>query len=64
MTNTSEHASVTLREVPADVLAQWLVQARINARSVPIEVQLSRSSADGQVAWNGVVLMSLPGRQQ
>lgn len=63
MTNTSEHASVTLREVPADVLAQWLVQARINARSVPIEAQLSRSSADGQVAWNGVVLMSLPGRQ-
>lgn len=64
MTNTTEHASITLHEVPADVLAQWFVQARINARSVPIEVQLSRSSADGQAAWNGVVLMSLPGRQQ
>ncbi len=63
MTNTTEHASITLRDVPADVLAQWFVQARINARSVPIEAQLSRSSADSQAAWNGVVLMSLPGRQ-
>jgi general secretion pathway protein M len=63
MTNTTEHASVTLRDVPADVLAQWFVQARINARSVPIEAQLSRSSADSQAVWNGVVLMSLPGRQ-
>lgn len=63
MTNTTEHASITLREVPADVLAQWFAQARINARSVPIEAQLSRSSAEGQPVWNGVVLMSLPGRQ-
>lgn len=63
MTNTTEHASITLRDVPADVLAQWFVQARINARSVPIEAQLSRSSTESQAAWNGVVLMSLPGRE-
>jgi general secretion pathway protein M len=63
MTNTTEHASITLREVPADVLAQWIVQARINARSVPVEAQLSRSTTEGQATWNGVVLMSLPGRQ-
>lgn len=62
LTNTSEHASVTLREVPADALAQWLVQARINARSVPIEAQLTRSTTAGVATWNGVLLMSLPAR--
>jgi general secretion pathway protein M len=38
-------ASLTLKGVSADALAQWLSQARINARVVPSEARLLRSSA-------------------
>lgn len=39
-----DRATVTLRHVPADALAQWLVQARVNARAIPGEVRLVRST--------------------
>jgi general secretion pathway protein M len=35
-------ASLTLKAVSADALAQWLSQARINARVVPSEARLQR----------------------
>ncbi|GBU15067.1 hypothetical protein AwPolaro_04450 [Polaromonas sp.] len=58
-----EQASVTLKDVPADALAQWLVQARLNARSVPLEAQLVRGSASaGGPSWSGVLTMGLPAR--
>jgi general secretion pathway protein M len=38
-------ASLTLKGVSADALAQWLSQARINARVVPSEARLQRSAA-------------------
>jgi general secretion pathway protein M len=38
-------ASLTLKGVSADALAQWLSQARVNARVVPSEARLQRSSA-------------------
>jgi general secretion pathway protein M len=38
-------ASLTLKSVSADALAQWLSQARINARVVPSEARLLRSNA-------------------
>lgn len=38
-------ASLTLKSVSADALAQWLSQARINARVVPSEARLLRSGA-------------------
>ncbi len=38
-------ASLTLKGVSADALAQWLSQARINARVVPSEARLLRSSS-------------------
>jgi general secretion pathway protein M len=37
-------ASLTLKGVSADALAQWLSQARINARVVPSEARLQRSN--------------------
>ena len=39
-----DRATVTLRNVPADALAQWLAQARVNARTIPGEVRLVRST--------------------
>jgi len=42
---SSEGATVTVRATAPDVLAQWLAQARGNARAVPREVHLTRSQA-------------------
>lgn len=39
-----DRATVTLRNVPAGALAQWLTQARVNARAIPSEVRLVRSA--------------------
>lgn len=39
-----DRATVTLKAAPADALAQWLAIARSNARAVPIEAHLTRST--------------------
>ena len=57
-----DRASVTLKGASADALAQWLVQARVNARSVPLEARLVRGAATGAAIWNGVLVMGLPQR--
>ena len=44
MSVVGDRASVTLKGANADALAQWLTQARINARAVPSEVRLVRSA--------------------
>jgi general secretion pathway protein M len=59
---TGERASVTLKDATADALADWLSQARLNARSVPVEARLTRGSAADSVTWSGVVMMGLPPR--
>ncbi|MCU4120967.1 type II secretion system protein M [Variovorax sp. N23] len=45
---TGEGVLVTLRATPADSLAQWLAQARGNARAVPREVHLTRTQGGAQ----------------
>ncbi len=40
-----DRATVTLRNAPAGEVAQWLSQARVNARAVPNEARLTRSAA-------------------
>ncbi len=73
---SDSRASLTLKSVSADALAQWLSQARINARVVPSEARLQRSassiapaasaaSAAAQSAgatWDGMLVLSLPAR--
>jgi len=63
---TGDRANITLQGVPADALARWLAQARLNARSVPLEARLARAvsakdNTQGAV-WNGALVMSLPAR--
>jgi len=57
-----ESATVTLRNAPADALAQWLPQVRVNARAIPSEVRLTRTNTAplGQAVWSGTIVMSLP----
>ena len=62
LTVVGDRASVALQDSSADGLAQWLTEARANAKSVPIEARLSRSLQPGAPRWNGVVVMSLAPR--
>ena len=56
-------ATVTLKGASADALAQWLAQARSNARATPLEARLTRSAAPAAAAPAGnapVTLGSTP----
>ena len=63
-----DRATLALKAVPAEALAQWLVQARVNARVLPSEMRLNRSpvsaakSGDDQaeVSWDGTLSLTLP----
>ncbi|MDM0114497.1 type II secretion system protein GspM [Variovorax sp. J22R133] len=70
-----EAVSVSVRGASAEALAQWLAQARGNARAVPREIHLTRSkeapaatakdaaaddSSSSKVRWDGTLSMSLP----
>lgn len=52
-------ATVTIKAVPAAALAEWLSQARLAARAVPIQAKLRRGSTD-PAAWDGTLVLSLP----
>lgn len=51
-----ERATLTLKNANPQELAQWLTQARVNARALPGEAKLSRSG-DG---WDGTLVLNLP----
>jgi general secretion pathway protein M len=57
-----DSATVTLRNAPADAFAQWLPQARVNARAIATEVRLTRINTppQGQAVWSGTIVMSMP----
>lgn len=50
------NATVTLRGVSAEALAQWLASARAEARATPVQARLERSAK----GWSGTLLMGLP----
>jgi general secretion pathway protein M len=55
-----ERATVTLQGSSADALAQWLTQARLNARALPLEAQLQREDGAQGAVWQGSLIMGLP----
>lgn len=59
---SAERATITLQAANADALAQWLTQARLNARSTPLEARLNRIATPAGVTWSGVLVMGLPPR--
>lgn len=65
---SNERASVSLRAVSGDALAQWLAQIRANARLVPTELKLQKSAANATAptatttAWDGQLVLSLPAK--
>ncbi|WP_395687449.1 type II secretion system protein GspM [Caenimonas koreensis] len=54
-----ERATITLTGTAPDTVAQWLAQARVNARALPSDVRINRNAA-GQ--WEGTVVFTLPSR--
>lgn len=56
---TGERATLTLKGASADALAQWLLQARLNARARPSEARLQRSASGG---WDGSLVLNLSAR--
>jgi general secretion pathway protein M len=62
LTAAGESVSINLQGASADALAQWLAQARLNARTVPVEARLLRAASGTGVGWNGVLVMRLPAR--
>ena len=54
-----DRVTLTLAGTAADALAQWLTQARVNARALPNEAHLSRNAAG---LWEGTLVLTLPPR--
>jgi general secretion pathway protein M len=52
-----ERMTVTFKGISADALAQWLAQARLNARATPSEAHLNRTETG---AWDGTLVLSRP----
>ena len=59
MSLQGDRALIALREIAPGALAQWLQQVRVNARLLPVQAQLQRSSDVG--AWSGQIVLAGPG---
>jgi general secretion pathway protein M len=59
MTMAGDRITLTLTGTPADALATWLAQARINARALPTEARLTHGATGG---WDGTMVLTLPAR--
>lgn len=61
-------ANLSMKNVNADALAVWLNQARIDARAVPSEARITRStpasasSTATVTSWDGTIVLNLPAR--
>lgn len=55
----ADSATLTLSGAHGDALAQWLAQARANARAVPADAHLARNASG---LWDGTLVLTLPGR--
>jgi general secretion pathway protein M len=51
-----ERATLTLKNANPQELAQWLTQARVNARALPVEAKLNRNGE----GWDGTLVLNLP----
>nr|WP_315430839.1 type II secretion system protein GspM [uncultured Albidiferax sp.] len=69
LNTVGERVTVSLKNTPADALARWLAQVRINARALPTEARLVRSATPATAAnvgtpaiasWDGSLVLVLP----
>lgn len=62
-----DRATLTLRGLDAAALADLLARARMDARALPVQAQLTRATTAGEppapaapARWNGTLVLSLP----
>lgn len=53
-------ATLTLRQIPAGLLADWLIQSRAQARMQPDEIRLARATSAAAAVWSGTLVYTLP----
>jgi general secretion pathway protein M len=54
---TGNRVTVTLTGAAPEAVAQWLSQARVNARALPGEARLNRNAGG---LWEGTLVLTLP----
>lgn len=54
-----DRATITLTGTAPDALANWITQARVDARALPNEAHLTRNASG---LWEGTIVLSLPSR--
>ncbi len=59
---SAESAELTLQSARPQALAAWMLRARQEAGVVVREAQLQRSVLDGQLVWNGRLVLALAPR--
>ena len=52
--------TLTLKQVPAEVLADWLVQSRAQTGMEAMEARLTSRAQGPLVVWDGVLVYRLP----
>jgi len=70
LTTSGDRSTVTLNAVNPEALSRWLAQVRTQARAVPVEAHLQRTTKEANPAtssgalapplWSGSVVLSLP----
>lgn len=56
---SGDRVTITLTGAAPDAVAQWLSQARVNARALPSEARLNRNASG---LWEGTLVLTLPPR--
>lgn len=55
----ASRATITLNNVSAETLAQFLAAARNQAMALPIEAKLQKSQSGGAEVWRGTLILNL-----
>ena len=56
----ASRATLTLNNVSAEALAQFLTAARTQAQAMPIEAKLQKNKTGTVEVWRGTLILSLP----
>jgi general secretion pathway protein M len=56
----ASRATITLNNVSAETLAQFLAAARNQAMALPTEAKLQKSQSGGLEVWGGTLILNLP----
>jgi general secretion pathway protein M len=59
----ADTAIVQIKGSTPEQIAQWLLAARLEAHALPRKVQWRQMQTEGQLLWQGSVVLQLPGAQ-